>query len=130
MQATLYADGASRGNPGPAAAGGLILDKDQNPLAEISKYLGETTNNVAEYQSLIFGLEEAIKLGVSQLEVKMDSQLVVKQMLGEYRVKQAHLIPLHQKGKKLSGQFKQFSIVYIPRAQNHEADRLANLALD
>ncbi|MCP5467888.1 MAG: ribonuclease HI family protein [Deltaproteobacteria bacterium] len=130
MRAILFADGASRGNPGPAGAGAYLLSEKGEVFAERSKYLGETTNNVAEYHSLIMGLEEAIKQGITQLSIKMDSQLVVRQMLGEYRVKQAHLIPLYQKAQGLLSQLKSFSIEYIPRAQNHEADRLANLALD
>lgn len=130
MQATLYADGASRGNPGPAAAGAFLIAENHEVLAEVSCYLGETTNNVAEYQALIVGVEQALQLGVSQLKIKMDSQLVVRQILGEYRVKHPHLIPLFEKSRGLLAKLAKYSIHYIPREENHEADRLANWALD
>lgn len=127
---TLYADGGSRGNPGPAGAGAYLIDENDTPVAEVHRYVGETTNNVAEYQALILGLEEAIQHQATHLNILLDSQLLVRQIKGEYRVKQPHLQPLFQKAKQLLAQIPQWEIRHIPREENTEADRLANLAMD
>ena len=127
---TLYADGGARGNPGPAGAGAVLLDQDGNEVEAFSSYLGETTNNQAEYQGLIMGLEGAIKHKVASLTVRLDSELVVRQMNGQYKVKNPGLKPLFQKARRLLESFERASIGHVPRAQNKRADELANLAMD
>ena len=126
----LYADGGSRGNPGPAASGAYLTDSEDNPVARVYKYIGETTNNVAEYSSLIFGLKEAIRRGAKSILIRMDSQLVVRQIEGKYRVKEPTLQKLHAQAMELLKNFQKFDLEHIPREQNDEADRLVNLALD
>ena len=126
----IYADGASRGNPGPAAIGAVIKDERGRLIASISQRIGKVTNNQAEYRAIITALEEADRLGAKQVDIKMDSELVVKQINGEYRVKKATLKPLYQQVKQRQGQLKGFTITHILRQQNIEADKLANKALD
>ena len=126
----IYADGASRGNPGPAAIGIAIRDKQGKLITSISRRIGRTTNNQAEYRALIAALEEAARLGARQVDIRMDSELIVKQINGEYRVKKAALKPLYQQVKQKQGLLEDFTITHIPRRQNSEADRLANRALD
>jgi ribonuclease HI len=123
-------DGASRGNPGPAAIGVTLKDEKSQLVSSISEPIGLTTNNQAEYKALIAGLKKSIKLGANQVEVRSDSELIVRQMLGIYRVKKEELKPLQEEARKLAGSFSSFKIVAIPREQNKEADKLANLALD
>ena len=125
----IYADGASRGNPGPAAIGAVIKDERGRLIASISQRIGKATNNQAEYRAIITALEEADRLGARQVDIKMDSELVVKQINGEYRVKKATLKPLYQQVKQLLGLLEGFTITHIPRQQNTEADNLANKAL-
>ncbi len=127
---TLNVDGASRGNPGPASIGVTLKDEKNRILAEISEKIGNTTNNQAEYQAIIAGLKKALSLGATEVEVKSDSELVVRQILGVYRVKKEELKPLHQEVRRLAGSLAAFKIGSIPREQNREADRLANQALD
>jgi ribonuclease HI len=129
-KAILYTDGASRGNPGPAAIGAVIKDGQGRVLGKISRRIGRTTNNQAEYQAVIAALEEAIRLGVAGVVIKSDSELVVKQINGRYRVKNPALKPLHQRVRELQSLFQSFAIASIPRRQNIEADRLSNAALD
>lgn len=129
-KAILYTDGASRGNPGPAAIGAVIKDGQGRVLGKISRRIGRTTNNQAEYQAVIAALEEAIRLGVAGVVIKSDSELVVKQINGRYRVKNPALKPLHQRIRELQSLFQSFAIASIPRRQNIEADRLSNAALD
>ena len=129
-EAVIYADGASRGNPGPAAIGATIKDKRGRLITFISQRIGRTTNNQAEYRAIIAALEEAIRLGAKQVDIKTDSELIVKQINGEYRVKKATLKPLYRQVKRLQNQLKGFTITHIPRHQNTEADKLANKALD
>jgi len=126
----IYADGASRGNPGPAAIGAVIKDERGRLIASISQRIGKVTNNQAEYRAIITALEEADRLGAKQVDIKMDSELVVKQINGEYRVKKATLKPLYQQVKQRQGQLKGFTITHILRQQNIEADKLANKALN
>lgn len=123
-------DGASRGNPGPAAIGVTLKDEKAQLISSISESIGHTTNNQAEYKALIAGLKYSIKLGAHQVEVRSDSELIVRQMLGIYRVKKEELKPLQEEARKLAGSFSSFKIVSIPREENKEADKLANLALD
>ncbi len=129
-RAVIYADGASRGNPGPAAIGVTIKDKRGKLITSISQRIGRATNNQAEYRATIAALEEATRLGAKQVDMKMDSELVVKQINGEYRVKKATLKPLYQQVKQLQGLLERFTITHIPRQQNTEADKLANKALN
>jgi ribonuclease HI len=126
---TIYADGASQGNPGPAAIGGTIKDDKGRTLASISQGIGRATNNQAEYRALIAALEKAISLGVSETDVYSDSELIVRQINGNYRVKNALLKPLYQRVKQLQSQLDRFTITHIPRWLNTEADSLANAAL-
>ena len=126
----IFTDGASRGNPGPAAIGAIVKDETGNNIASISQAIGHTTNNQAEYLAIIAALERAINLGASQVEVRSNSELVTRQLNGQYRVKKASLRPLYLKVKQLQGQLQGLTITCIPRQQNREADRLANLALD
>ncbi|MFC2014278.1 ribonuclease HI family protein [Chloroflexota bacterium] len=128
-RAIIHSDGASRGNPGLAAIGATIKDEEGKLIATISQSIGRTTNNQAEYRAVIAALEEAIRLGASQVELNSDSELVVRQLKGEYRVKKAELKPLHQRVKQFQGSLDSFIINHIPREQNTEADRLANKAL-
>ncbi len=126
----LYADGGARGNPGPAGAGAVLTDRSGKILARLHRYLGEATNNTAEYSALILGLEEAARLSAEKIVVRLDSELVVRQLEGRYRVKQPHLQNLHQQAKNLLQRFDKVAIQHIPREKNTEADRLANLAMD
>ena len=125
----IHSDGASRGNPGLAAIGATIKDEQGKLIARISQRIGRTTNNQAEYRAIIAALEEAARLGARQVELNSDSELVVRQIKGEYRVRKATLKPLYQQVKQLQGSLESFTINYIPRQQNTEADRLANKAL-
>jgi len=126
----IYTDGGCRHNPGPAAIGVVIYDPTGAKLATISHYLGLGTNNQAEYQAVIAGLEKAGVLGATDVEVRADSQLIVEQLNGRYKVKDEALRPLFQKAFALSRRFHNFSICHIPREANREADRLACQALD
>lgn len=126
----LYADGGARGNPGPAGAGACLEDKEGRHVSEAYRYLGETTNNVAEYSALILGLKEALKHRPKKLLIRLDSQLVVRQLEGSYRVKQPHLLELFHQVQNLLGKFPQYEIEHIPREKNERADRLANQAMD
>ena len=126
----IFADGASRGNPGPAAIGVTIKDERGELIAFISRRIGKVTNNQAEYRAIIAALEHAITLGANQVEIHSDSELVVRQINGEYRVKKVTLKPLYQQVKQLQGSLESFTITHIPRQQNTEADNLANNALN
>jgi ribonuclease HI len=130
VKATLFADGGSRGNPGPAASGAVLFDEHGAVLREIGTYLGVATNNVAEWTGLLTGLEAAIELGVKDLAVRLDSELVVKQLSGAYRVKNEGLIPLHARAKTLLRSFAHVDIRHVPRKQNAAADAICNQVLD
>jgi ribonuclease HI len=123
-------DGAARGNPGPAGAGAVVTDPDGTVLVEIAEGLGETTNNVAEYTAAIRGLEAAERLGADEVLLRSDSQLMINQMTGRYRVKTAHLQPLHRRVRELVGSFARVEFEHVPRERNVEADRLANKGVD
>lgn len=125
----INADGASRGNPGPAAIGATISDEQGKLIACISQSIGRATNNQAEYRAVIAALEKAIKLGAKEVDINLDSQLVVRQLSGRYRVKNAALKPLYQRVRQKLSLLNGFTIAYIPRRQNKEADRLASRAL-
>ena len=130
MDVRIWVDGACRGNPGPASVGGVIMSAQGSILREISERLGETTNNVAEYTALIRALEEAQALGARRVEAFSDSQLLVRQMEGRYRVKHPGLKPLHARATALAECFERFVFTHVPREENAQADRLANEALD
>ena len=129
-EAKLYADGGSRGNPGPSASGFVLYDMHDNIVVKNGIYLGVRTNNQAEYQALKFGLEEALKQGVVNLHVHMDSMLVVNQMNGIFQVKNRDLWPIHDAIKQLAKGFKHITYTHVPRALNKAADAEVNAALD
>ena len=126
---TVYSDGASRNNPGEAGAGVFIM-RNGKPLERIARYLGTTTNNIAEYTAAVTGLERAVQLGASSVKLFADSELLVKQINGLYKVKNEGLKPLHARAKELIAKIGSVEVQYIPRAMNKEADALANKAID
>ena len=123
-------DGGSRGNPGPAAYGVSIKTAQGDPVTAFGKFLGETTNNFAEYQGLLAALEYAISHGHPRLRVLTDSELMARQISGQYKVRSADLKPLYDKARALIARLESFSIRHVYREQNREADRLANQAMD
>lgn len=127
---SIYTDGGARGNPGPGGIGAVIYDEDKNKLAEISEFIGEATNNQAEYKAVIAAIEKARELGAAELEFYLDSELVVKQLNREYRVKNGELAPLFVKIYNATLGFKKVVFKHVPRERNKEADRLVNEALD
>jgi len=127
---TLEFDGGSRGNPGPAGIGVVVRAADGTALVTLGRYIGKATNNVAEYNALITAMEEAKKLGATRIKVRGDSELVVRQMTGVYRVKHPDLIPLHREATQLFNSFASASIEHNYREKNELADRLGNLAMD
>jgi ribonuclease HI len=126
----VYVDGGSRGNPGPAGIGVVITDREGKELARANDYIGVATNNAAEYRALLLGLERARSLGARDVEIVNDSQLVERQVRGEYRVKKPELRVLHEQVLGLLGDFGSWSIRSVPREQNELADELVNEALD
>lgn len=129
----VYCDGGSRGNPGPAAIGAVVIDPLTDPpetLATVSEAIGVATNNVAEYRALIAGLEAATLLSRGAVEVRADSQLVIRQLEGAYRVKNAGLRPLWEQARRLLLQFDSVTLTHVPREENVLADSLVNEALD
>jgi ribonuclease HI len=130
VEATLFADGGSRGNPGPAASGAVLLDSSGEVVEELGAYLGVATNNVAEWRALLIGLEAAERRGVRRLAIRLDSELVVKQLRGEYRVKHVDLQPLHRRAMALLRHFEHVDLRHVPRKQNALADRMVNRVLD
>ena len=126
----IFIDGGARGNPGPAGIGVLILDGTGKKLKEVSKYIGEATNNIAEYNTLLYGLEEALILRADQIKINLDSELVAKQLGGEYRVKDENLRPLFERAVNMLKSFKNFEINHIVREKNKEADKLVNKAIN
>lgn len=127
---TAYCDGGSRGNPGPAGYGVYIEDAGGKVLAELSQYLGKRTNNFAEYSGLLAALEFATRNGHPRLRVVSDSELMVKQMKGQYRVNSPELRPLYEQAKRLALELDRFEIRHVLREKNRHADRLANRAMD
>jgi len=131
VKVIVEADGGSRGNPGPAGYGTVVWTADHGTvLAESKQAIGRATNNAAEYRGLLAGLEEAVKLGATDVDVMMDSKLVVEQMSGRWKVKHPDIAALHQQAAALSARFEHISYTWIPRAKNSHADRLANEAMD
>lgn len=127
---TIFSDGGARGNPGPAGIGAVLYDQEKNKIAEISQYLGIATNNQAEYKALIEGLKKAQELQVEEVECFLDSELVVKQLNREYKVKNKDLAPLFLEVYNLSQKFSKISFNHVYRQQNSEADKLVNEAID
>jgi ribonuclease HI len=129
----IFCDGGARGNPGPAAIGAVVLDPSTSPptrLATVSERIGSTTNNVAEYKALIAGLEAAREFPSRRVIVRADSMLVIRQVEGAWKVKQAHLRPLVDEARKLLRAYEDVDLGHVPRAQNADADALVNAALD
>jgi ribonuclease HI len=125
-----WVDGGARGNPGPAGYGAVVRDTEGHLLAQLRGFLGIATNNVAEYSGLIAALRHATAAGATSLLVRADSELMVRQMKGEYRVKSPVLRPLFEEARRLASRLSRFEIRHVPRLQNRDADRLANLAMD
>ena len=130
VSAFMYCDGASRGNPGPAGVGVLILDQHDRQILELSNFLETATNNQAEYLALISGLKAAEDVGIKRLQIFLDSELVVKQVLGKYKVRNPRLLPLFNEAMARLQQFDDYAIVHVGREFNQQADRLANDAID
>ena len=130
MRVIVHVDGGARGNPGPAAAAAVISDADGQVLDEAAEVLGVATNNVAEYRGLLLGLQRAQELGATDIEVVNDSELVAKQINGEYKVKHADMKPLHAEAMQALRGFQRWRVRTVPRAQNADADALVNATLD
>ncbi len=126
----LYVDGASRGNPGDAGAGFSLVDEEGNELLKGMRFLGQMTNNAAEYHALILGLQEVLGIGGTSVEIYTDSELVAKQMKGIYTVRDKRLRKLHGKAVALLDKFQKYDVIPIRREENSTADRLANKAID
>jgi ribonuclease HI len=127
---TLEFDGGSRGNPGPAGIGVVLRAADGTALLTLGRYIGHATNNVAEYEALILGLKKAEELGARRLQIRGDSELIIRQMRGEYRVKHPDLRPLHEEAQRLFRQFDEAGFEHNLRHRNKLADKLANLAMN
>ena len=126
----VHVDGGARGNPGPAAIAAVVSSPDGEVLEEHGELIGEATNNVAEYRALLLGIERARELGASELELVGDSELIVRQVLGDYRVKQEGLRPLHAQVREALREFETWSIRHVRREENEAADALVNATLD
>ena len=126
----VYSDGASRGNPGRASIGAVVIDPSGTERRRVSETIGMTTNNIAEYRALVAGLEAALALGARQVEARLDSELVVRQAVGRYRVKNPGLVPYHNRILALRSRFDELVFKHVPREENKLADALANQALD
>lgn len=126
----LWTDGAARGNPGPAGIGAILKAPSGEVLFTASEFLGHTTNNVAEYKAVLAGLAGALEKGIRRVEVRADSELLIKQLKGEYRVKSPGLRPLFEEARRLISRFETVKLTHIRRELNGEADRLANQGID
>ena len=131
MRLLIHTDGAARGNPGPAGAGAILRDaSDGTVLAEIAEGLGHATNNVAEWTAVRLALEEACRLGATHVDLRLDSELVARQISGVYRVKHPDLKPIHAVAMKLLRSLEGYTVGHVPRELNKDADRLSNVAID
>ena len=126
----MFTDGAARGNPGPAGAGAVLLDEQGRVLDRLGRFLGKQTNNVAEYQGLLLGLRRAHQRGAREVEVRADSQLLIRQLEGKYKVRNAGLKPLHEQAMQLLQSFEKFDLRHVPREENFHADEMSNRAID
>jgi ribonuclease HI len=131
LRLLIQTDGAARGNPGPAGAGAILRDADNGTvLAEIAEPLGHATNNVAEWSAVRLALEEALRLRATHVDLRMDSELVARQISGIYRVKHPDLKPFHAAVMEMLARFEGYTVGHVPRALNKDADRLSNVAID
>jgi ribonuclease HI len=130
VRLVVHTDGAARGNPGPAGAGAVLRDADGTVVAEIAEPLGRATNNVAEWTAVLLALEEALRLGATHVDLRMDSELVARQITGMYKVKHPDLKPIHAAVMVLLAGLEGYSVGHVPRALNADADRLSNVAID
>ncbi len=130
MQASIYSDGGARGNPGPAGIGAVIYDKNKKEIATVSRFIGKATNNQAEYEALIAALKKAKDLDLKDLKVYLDSELIVKQINREYKVKDKNLALLFMQVHNLCLSFDKISFFHVRREENKRADQLANEAMD
>ena len=130
VKAIIYTDGGSRGNPGPGALGVVVTDESGKVLKEYSHYLGEVTNNQAEYEAVVFALRKAKQLRIKEVELRVDSELIGYQLLGKYKIKDPDLQPLFIKAWNLRLDYEKVDIKIIPREQNKKADKLVNIELD
>lgn len=130
VEYTIYTDGGSRGNPGPSAAGFIIVDNQQKVVAQGGEYIGITTNNTAEYQGVRLGLEQAIQMQAKRISFKLDSMLVVNQMNGIYKIKNKELWPIHERIRELMSHLEHVSFTHVPREKNQLADGVVNKTLD
>jgi ribonuclease HI len=127
----IHTDGAARGNPGPAGLGAVLVDADSGEVvAELARYLGLRTNNFAEWTAVEAALEEALRLGATHVDLRMDSELVARQITGRYRVKHADLKPIHGRVMAMLARLAGYTVGHVPRERNKEADRLSNVAID
>lgn len=126
----LYSDGAARGNPGPSGAGAVLIEPGGQVVARLGKFLGNQTNNYAEYMGLLIGLKHAKSLGAKEIEVFADSELLIRQLGGRYQVKSPSLRPLYEEAVKLLNDFSRVKLVHVPREMNAAADEMSNRAID
>lgn len=127
----IHTDGAARGNPGPAGLGAILRDAETGrTVAELATYLGVRTNNVAEWSAVDAALDEALRLGATHVDLRMDSELVARQIAGIYKVKHADLKPIHQRVMAKLARLEGYTVGHVPRALNTDADRLSNVAID
>ena len=126
----IYSDGAARGNPGPAGAGAVLIDSTGQIIERLGKYLGVQTNNYAEYLGLLLGVKRARDLGIPEVEIYADSELMIRQLGGRYQVKSPTLRPLYEEAIKVLKGFAKFKLVHVPREKNQEADEMSNRAID
>lgn len=126
----LYSDGAARGNPGPAGAGAVLVEPSGQVVDRLGKFLGHQTNNYAEYQGLLLGLRRARELGVREVEVFADSELMIRQLGGRYQVKSPSLRPLYEEALKVLNEFERVKLVHVPREMNRAADEMSNKAIE
>ncbi len=130
MSYQIYTDGACRGNPGPSGIGAVVLDAKGKTVHEISKFIGTVTNNVAEYEALLEVLDYCVKKKISPIEIKADSQLMIRQLSGQYKVKHPNIVPLYQKAKEYLAHLKVTAYTHVLREFNKRADELANEGID
>jgi ribonuclease HI len=131
MRLLIHTDGAARGNPGPSGAGAILVDAETGRVvAEIAEPLGHATNNVAEWTAVELALERALAEGATHVDLRMDSQLVARQIIGMYRVKHPDLQPIHRRVMAMLARLGGYTVGHVPRERNKEADRLSNVAID
>lgn len=131
MRILIHTDGAARGNPGPSGLGAVLVDADSGEvLVELARYLGIRTNNYAEWTAVEAALDEALRLGASHVDLRMDSELVARQITGRYRVKHPDLKPIHARVMAMLARLTGYTVGHVPRERNKEADRLSNVAID